>query len=191
MITVTKRSSADLSVNLLHSSIDDQAIFRRDALVALELHAARCQTGTMSPSKMPTSTASHCRSEAADSFNQIGTVRIELRDTDPLIWREVEVPTSVTLKVLHDIIQITMGWLDQHLWEFTIGERTYGPPMDDDWGTGRRTDAIKVRLRDVLKHDQMTIDYTLRLRRQLGAPSLRHRYPPRAARHFLSQLCRR
>jgi hypothetical protein len=29
-----------------------------------------------------------------------------------LIWRQVEVPTSITLKVLHDIIQIVMGWFD-------------------------------------------------------------------------------
>lgn len=36
----------------------------------------------------------------SDSVNEIATVRIELRDTDPLIWREVEVPTSITLKVV-------------------------------------------------------------------------------------------
>jgi len=39
-------------------------------------------------------------SAAFDSFNEIATVRIELRDTDPVIWRQVEVPTSITLKVL-------------------------------------------------------------------------------------------
>ena len=71
---------------------------------------------------------------AADSFNQICTVRIELLYTDPLIWRELEVPTSITLEVLHDIVQIAMGWLDQHLWEFTIDKKGYGLPMDDDWG---------------------------------------------------------
>jgi hypothetical protein len=37
-------------------------------------------------------------------FNEIVTVRIELRDSDPLIWRAGETPTSVTLKVLHEII---------------------------------------------------------------------------------------
>ena len=68
---------------------------------------------------------------AVDSFNQICTVRIELLDTDPPIWREVEAPTSITLKVLHDIAQITMGWLNQHLWEFTIDKKGYGPPMDE------------------------------------------------------------
>ena len=86
---------------------------------------------------------------ASDSFNEIATVRIELRHTDPLIWRQVEVPTSITLKVLHDIIQVVMGWFDYHLWEFTVGKQRYGLPMDDDWGTKPRIEATKVRLRDV------------------------------------------
>ncbi len=107
----------------------------------------------MSPSKAPADTT------AADSFNQVGTIRIVLLDTDPPIWREVEVPTSITLKVLHDIVQITMGWLDKHLWEFTIGEQRYGLPMDENWGAVPRTEAIKVRLRDVLKPRKTTIDY--------------------------------
>jgi hypothetical protein len=70
-----------------------------------------------------------------------------VRHADPAIWREVEVPTSSTLKVLHDIIQAVMGWFDCHLWEFTIGERRYGLPMDEDWGTEPRREAGKVRLR--------------------------------------------
>ena len=52
------------------------------------------------------------RNATSDSFNEIATVRIELRHADPLIWRQVEVPTSITLKVLHDIIQVVMGWFD-------------------------------------------------------------------------------
>ena len=46
---------------------------------------------------------------AIDSFTEIAMLRIELNDSDPLIWRVVEVPTSITLKVLHDIVQATMG----------------------------------------------------------------------------------
>jgi len=96
---------------------------------------------------------------AQDSFNEICSVRIELRHTKPLIWREIEVPTSISLKVLHDIVQIAMGWFDCHLWEFTIDHRTYGLPMDEDWGAAPRTEALKVRLRDVLKPRKTTIDY--------------------------------
>ena len=98
-------------------------------------------------------------SAAFDSFNEIATVRIELRDTDPVIWRQVEVPTSITLKVLHYIIQAAMGWFDYHLWEFTIDKRRYGLPTGEDWGTEPRTDAAKVRLRDVLRPRKTTIDY--------------------------------
>ena len=96
---------------------------------------------------------------ASDSFNEIATVRIELRHTDPSIWRQVEVPTSITLKVLHDVIQAVMGWFDCHLWEFTIGKQRYGLPMGDDWGTAPLIAADKVRLRDVLKPRKTIIDY--------------------------------
>jgi hypothetical protein len=102
------------------------------------------------------STAKH---SALGSFNQIATIRIELRHTNPVIWRQVEVPTSVTLKVLHDIVQAVMGWFDYHLWEFTIDKRRYGLPMDEDWGTTPRIEATKVRLRDILKPRKTIIDY--------------------------------
>lgn len=116
----------------------------------MELEGAICKIGRMSLSANTT---------ASDSVNEIATVRIELRDTDPLIWREVEVPTSITLKVLHDVIQAAMGWFDYHLWEFTIGKQRYGRPMDEDWGTEPCKDAAKIRLRDVLKPRRTTIDY--------------------------------
>ena len=96
---------------------------------------------------------------AADSFNEIATLRIELEGSDPVIWREVEVPTSITLKTLHDIIQATIGWFDYHLWEFTIAQRRYGLPMDEDRGTEPRRDAGKVRLRDVLGPHETSIHY--------------------------------
>jgi hypothetical protein len=101
----------------------------------------------------------NAKTTATDSFGEIATVRIELRDTNPVIWREVQVPTSVTLKVLHDIIQAVMGWFDSHLWEFTIAKQRYGLPMDEDWGTAPRVDAAKVCLRDVLQPRKTTIDY--------------------------------
>jgi Plasmid pRiA4b ORF-3-like protein len=99
-------------------------------------------------------------SRAIDSFTEIATVRIELEDSQPPIWREVEVPTSVTLKVLHDIVQAAMGWMDYHLWQFVIAGRTYGLPVEEDWGTAPRQAAAKVRLRDVLTSGKTVIAYT-------------------------------
>jgi len=60
---------------------------------------------------------------ASDSLNEVATIRLDLRYTDPLIWRQVEVPTSITLKVVHDIIPV-MGWFDCNLSEFT-GKQKY------------------------------------------------------------------
>jgi hypothetical protein len=65
---------------------------------------------------------------------------------------------SVTLKVLHDVIQASMGWSDYHLWDFTIEGRNYSLPMYSDGEIEPRCDAGKVRLRDVLAPATTTID---------------------------------
>lgn len=96
----------------------------------------------------------------ADRVNEVCTIRMELRYSNPLIWREVEVPTSITLKVLHDIIQIVMDWFDYHLWEFKIGDQRFGLSIEEDWDVTPRKLAAKVRLRDVLKPRKTIIDYT-------------------------------
>ena len=100
------------------------------------------------------------RPTAIDSFTQIATLRIDLKDSDPPIWRQVEVPTSITLKVLHDIVQAAMGWFDYHLWEMVIDGQAYGIPMDDGWGAPPPKNASRVRLRDILDPGTTTIAYS-------------------------------
>jgi len=56
----------------------------------------------------------------------IATLRIDLIDSDPPIWREIEVPVAMTLKQLHAVVQAAMEWEDAHLWEFTIGREAIG-----------------------------------------------------------------
>jgi Plasmid pRiA4b ORF-3-like protein len=55
----------------------------------------------------------------------IATLRIDLIDSDPPIWREIEVPVAMTLKQLHAVIQTAMEWEDAHLWEFALGSRAH------------------------------------------------------------------
>ena len=45
-------------------------------------------------------------------------IKIELIDSNPLIWRRVIIPADVTFKRLHDTIQFSMDWWDRHLYEF-------------------------------------------------------------------------
>ncbi len=61
----------------------------------------------------------------------IATLRIDLLDSDPLIWREVEVPVAMTLKQLHAVVQAAMEWEDAHLWSLPSAESASaaaGPP---------------------------------------------------------------
>jgi hypothetical protein len=48
-------------------------------------------------------------------------LKIVLDDTDPLIWRTIEVAADISLKDLHRIIQAAMGWQDEHLFAFQLG----------------------------------------------------------------------
>jgi hypothetical protein len=60
--------------------------------------------------------------------NAVVRVFVTLLDAEPAIWRRVEVQASSTLKVMHDIIQIVMGWDDCHLHHFEIGGSLMASP---------------------------------------------------------------
>lgn len=61
-------------------------------------------------------------------------LRIELEDIEPMIWRRVAVPSSLTLFELHVVIQGAMGWNDSHLHMFDISGKRYEIPEDDELG---------------------------------------------------------
>lgn len=43
-----------------------------------------------------------------------------------MIWRRVSVPATKTLRELHGVLQIAMGWEGIHLYAFQIGAVQYG-----------------------------------------------------------------
>jgi hypothetical protein len=59
-------------------------------------------------------------------------LKITLRDSRPPIWRRVLVPGGFSLRKLHQVVQIAMGWTDSHLHQFTVGGIYYGEPHPDD-----------------------------------------------------------
>lgn len=89
----------------------------------------------------------------------IARLHIALADTDPSIWRRIEVPVDANLKMLHDVIQGAMGWLDYHLWEFEAGDRRYGTP-DPDWPDDRMFAAKNTKLKTLIDRGVRQILYT-------------------------------
>jgi hypothetical protein len=89
---------------------------------------------------------------------------VVLVDTDPIIWRRIQVPDRYSFWDLHVAIQDAMGWEDYHLHEFTVplesgGLRRIGIP-DDEFPKERPTEAgWEVRLSAVLGHDVLPIRY--------------------------------
>lgn len=64
-------------------------------------------------------------------------LHISLLEVEPRIWRRVQVPAAISLRQLHDVFQITMGWTNSHLHEFVVGNEHFGrtdprvdPPED-------------------------------------------------------------
>ena len=59
-------------------------------------------------------------------------IKIELVDSDPLIWRRVIIPADVTFKRLHDTIQFSMDWWECHLYEFEFAQEKLRITNDEE-----------------------------------------------------------
>ena len=66
--------------------------------------------------------------KSAPLLGSILQIKIRLLDISPMIWRRVLVPESVSLRELHGVLQLAMGWEGIHLFEFVVrGARYAGP----------------------------------------------------------------
>jgi Plasmid pRiA4b ORF-3-like protein len=68
-------------------------------------------------------------------MHELFHIRVELKGVKPKIWRKICVPNWITLKQLHNVLQIAVGWSDYHLYEFEIYGNRFGEPDPDfDFG---------------------------------------------------------
>lgn len=74
------------------------------------------------------------QSETAPTFPEdtVISLRIALREIEPLIWRRIEVPSTISLPKLHMVFQDALGWTNSHLHSFYIGDKEYG--YEDELG---------------------------------------------------------
>ena len=89
-----------------------------------------------------------------DTLQEIVRLKITLDDVKPTVMRRIEVPVSITLDTLHEMIQAIMPWENSHLHQFYLrmidGPRWAPPsPFDDDFGIEMR-DSTRTSLGDVL-----------------------------------------
>ncbi|MGH7005206.1 MAG: plasmid pRiA4b ORF-3 family protein [Alphaproteobacteria bacterium] len=84
-------------------------------------------------------------------IDTIVRLKIILADTEPPIWRRVEVPADLTLKDLHALIQAVMRWTNSHLYLYQVGRETIaGPGMGGvGFGAAPAVGAGRVSLADL------------------------------------------
>lgn len=62
----------------------------------------------------------------APPSSRLVQVKVTLRNVRPPIWRRLLVPASFTLRQLHQVLIVAMGWHGSHLHQFFIHGRFYG-----------------------------------------------------------------
>ena len=56
----------------------------------------------------------------------VHTIKVTLAGSRPPIWRRLQVPSTITLRALHDVLQAAFGWEDYHMWVFETPLGRYG-----------------------------------------------------------------
>jgi len=79
------------------------------------------------------------------------TLKVTLREVRPPIWRRLRVAADFTLRDLHHVLQVALGWTDSHLHEFRVSGKRYGmPDPAEDFGEPL-LDEVDYRVGDLLK----------------------------------------
>lgn len=64
---------------------------------------------------------------------EVYQLKISLDESNPSVWRRVQVPTGMTLRALHRLIQELFKWRSFHLYEFIVDDVKYGDPELDPY----------------------------------------------------------
>jgi hypothetical protein len=111
-------------------------------------------------------------------------LKVVLQGISPMIWRRLLIRGDSTIADLHYIVQIAMGWSDDHLHQFRIHGKRYGIArmggisFSDDPESVRLKDlGLRINERFVYEYD-FTDDWLHQIRVEaILAPELNRRYP--------------
>ena len=79
----------------------------------------------MTRSRKPAVSAVNPASSAA-ATDDIVQVKVWLLGISPMVWRRVLVPATFSLRELHSVLQVAMGWEAIHLYQISLRAVRYG-----------------------------------------------------------------
>ncbi len=89
-------------------------------------------------------------------------LKVILLESEPPVWRRLQVPGDATLEWLHAVLQVTIGWTNSHLHQFKVGEDFYSDTRHNFAeydGDPEILEARKFTLRQIAPREQDAFDY--------------------------------
>ena len=84
-------------------------------------------------------------------------LKITLTGTKPPIWRRIQVPATIKLADLHDVLQVALGWTNSHLHQFEQAGQCWGMAEHEEL---EESDESRMRLNKLLKAPGDKMKYT-------------------------------
>ena len=75
-----------------------------------------------------------------------------------MVWRRVLVPSACTLRELHGVIQVAMGWQGIHLYQFCLRSHRYG-----SWEVSASSPEVTLAVLRLRKGARFTYEYDLNI----------------------------
>ena len=85
-------------------------------------------------------------------------VKVWLLGISPMVWRRILVSSTCTLRELHGVIQVAMGWEGIHLFQFRLRSRRYG-----SWELSASSPDITLEGIRLRKGTRFAYDYDLNI----------------------------
>lgn len=95
-----------------------------------------------------------------------------------MVWRRVQVASTMTLREFHGVLQVAVGWEGIHLYQFVIHTVRYG-----SWETGARSPAVTLGELKLRKGGRFLYEYDLNIPWEHEV-RLEERRPPKPSTHY-------
>ncbi len=89
-------------------------------------------------------------------------MKVVLLDSQPPVWRRLQVPGDARLDWLHAVLQVAIGWTNSHLHQFRVGEKRYSDTRHEFAefeGDPEVFEARKFTLRQIAPREQDAFGY--------------------------------
>lgn len=89
-------------------------------------------------------------------------LKVVLLDSEPPVWRRLQVPGDASLDWLHAVLQVAIGWSNSHLHQFRVGEDCYSDTRHhfaEYEGDPEIFEASKFTLRQIAPREQDVFGY--------------------------------